>query len=435
VTDAQPPRDERWLVLLVGVVQLAVVLEFGLVAPLGPDLAASLGGSTSRLGGIGGAYTAAAALSGLLLADALERTARRRALTVALVGLSLAALATGAAQSLPALLLARAAAGVFGGPAGSLALAIVADAVPAARRGKAMGAVMRAFALASVVGVPAALETARAFGWRAPFLAVAALTLAVAFVARAKLPPSVAAAAPPGDAPGRGVLAMLRRPEVFVSYLLGAVAMLTGFLIVPNLAAFLLGNLGVPRGELAWLYLVGGTVSFFAMRWIGALSDRRGAVLVGSIGAALVVATVLLLFLASPPQGLLMALVAALMLAINCRNVPYTTLASQVPGPSERARFLSLQTTVQNVGAAIGAFLSSALLAETSEHALVGMETVALLACGLTLVMPLAMWFVARRVEALAPANVATLPERSDDRLSSPAPKPVARTHDDGTAA
>ena len=50
---------------------------------------------------------------------------------------------------------------------------------PPARRGRAMGAVMGAFSVASVLGVPLGLRLARLGGWRLPFLAVAALGVVV----------------------------------------------------------------------------------------------------------------------------------------------------------------------------------------------------------------------------------------------------------------
>src|SRR2546423_1646114 len=81
------------------------------------------------------------------------------------------------------------AAGQFGGPATSIASSIIADVVPQERRGSAMGMVMAAFSVASVLGVPAGLELARHFGWRAPFFAVGGLGALIAISAVFFLPP------------------------------------------------------------------------------------------------------------------------------------------------------------------------------------------------------------------------------------------------------
>lgn len=92
---------------------------------------------------------------------------------------------------------------VFGGPATSIAFSIIADVVPAQRRGSAMGKVMGAFSIASVLGVPAGLELARHFGWSAPFFAVAGLSR-----------------------------------NVLLSWAMTLVVMAGGFVLIPNISAY-----------------------------------------------------------------------------------------------------------------------------------------------------------------------------------------------------
>jgi len=152
---------ERRLLFLLGAVQFINLIDFMMVMPLGPDLAEALGIPSAHLGYIGGSYTAAAAVSGIVGSLFLDRFDRRKALAVAMAGLVLGTLAGGFATGMGTLLAARVLAGVFGGPATSIALSIIADVIPPERRGKAMGAVMGAFSVASVLGVPMGLELAR----------------------------------------------------------------------------------------------------------------------------------------------------------------------------------------------------------------------------------------------------------------------------------
>ena len=165
--------SERGLVFLVGAVQFVNILDFMMVMPLGPDLARGLNMPLSHLGLVGGSYTASAAVAGILGAMVLERFDRRSALAVTMTGLVLATALGGVAASEWQLIAARVLAGAFGGPATALSLAIVSDCVPAERRGKALGAVMGAFAAASVLGVPAGLKLAELGSWRTPFFSVA----------------------------------------------------------------------------------------------------------------------------------------------------------------------------------------------------------------------------------------------------------------------
>jgi len=143
--------SERSIVFLVGAVQFVNVLDFMMVMPLGPDFANALGITTSHIGIVGGSYTLAAAVTGVVGSLFLDRFDRRVALGVAMLGLVLGTALGGLATGLPSLLFARVVAGSFGGPATSLSLAIIADAIPKARRGKALGAVMAAFSVASVL--------------------------------------------------------------------------------------------------------------------------------------------------------------------------------------------------------------------------------------------------------------------------------------------
>ncbi|MDB4986590.1 MAG: mxcK, partial [Myxococcaceae bacterium] len=247
---SSPSRlSERKLLFLIGAVQFVNILDFVMVMPLGPDLARELGIPTSNLGWVGGSYTAAAAVSGLVGALFLDRFDRRKALAVALLGLVIATASGGLAVNLPTLLLARVAAGIFGGPATAISLAIISDAVPVERRGRAMGAVMGAFSLASVLGIPAGLELARVGGWQLPFFAVAGLGAVIALLVLISLPPFTAhltrgVSSPAEDA--ADALSFLKRPTFLLSFGATACAMMSGFLIVPNISAYVQLNLGFP---------------------------------------------------------------------------------------------------------------------------------------------------------------------------------------------
>jgi len=155
------PHSESSIVWLIAAVQFINILDFVMVMPMGPDFAKALHFPESKIGAVAGAYTAAAAISGLAGSFFLDRFDRRKALVLSLIGLALGTLAGGLATGLPSLMAARALAGVFGGPATSLSFSIIADVVPNERRGKAMGIVMGAFGAASVLGVPAGLMMAQ----------------------------------------------------------------------------------------------------------------------------------------------------------------------------------------------------------------------------------------------------------------------------------
>jgi len=380
--------SERTLLFLVGAVQFVNVLDFMMVMPLGPDFAAKLGIPASSLGLVGGAYTFSAALSGVAASTFLDRFDRRSALAVAMLGLVVATAAGGLAVGLGSMMAARVAAGAFGGPATSLSLSIVADAVPPERRGKALGAVMGAFSVASVLGVPAGLELAQRGGWRFPFFAVAGLGLLVAGGALFLMPVMRAHLARPAGAPPAPRSALLRQPVALLSLGATATSMFSGFAIVPNLAAHLQYNLGFPRDGLGGLYMAGGVVSFLVLRVAGRWVDRVGAARVAAVGTAVFVANLLLAF-AYPPAWLpVVGVFVAFMVGNSLRNVSMNTLSSRVPAPAERARFMSAQSAVAHLASALGAGLSTRLLVVEPDGRLGGIRQVAFLSIAVALALP-----------------------------------------------
>ncbi|WP_437841183.1 MFS transporter [Sorangium sp. So ce1153] len=398
-------RSERTILLLVAAVQFVNLLDVMMVMPLGPDLASALGIPVSELGLVGGSYTAAAALSGVAGAFFLDRFDRRRALAVAMLGLVLGTAAGGLATGLPSLLAARVIAGAFAGPATSLSLSIVADVIPPERRGKAMGVVMGAYSFAAVLGVPAGLELARRGGFHVPFFAVAGLGVLVAGLGIALLPSMrghLGGAAAPGSAL-RELRALVSRPLVVLSYLATAAVMMASFLIIPNISAYVQHNLGYPRDRLGLLYLAGGALSFVVMRTAGPLLDRLGAFRTSLAGAALLVGVLYAGFHAYVPGLPVIGVFVGFMTSTTICNISYSTLASKVPLPAERARFASIQSAVQHLSSALAAFLSARMLRELPDGQLDGMDGVAALAIAFALAFcPLLLWIERRVVLDLA---------------------------------
>lgn len=419
-----PPPDRltprQWeIVLLIAAVQFVNILDFVIVMPLGPDFAKALGVPESHLGYVGGAYTAAACVAGLAGSFFLDRFDRRKALAVSLLGLVIGTAAGGFAVDLPTLLAARIVAGAFGGPATSLSFSIIADAIPSQLRGRAMGTVMGAFSLAAVVGVPAGLWLAEAFSWRAPFLGVALVGLLVGAAAIRFIPPMTGhLQAGPHSASNdpQVVLTMLGNPLVQLSYLMTIVVMMAGFVLIPNIAAYLQLNLGFPRSGIKYAYGVGGLASLLATQLGGRAVDKFGSFRVGTIGALMVIAVVYAFFYL-PHRDVSTALVLVVfvlfMVANGLRNVSYNTLTTKVPEPAVRARFQSFQSAAQHGASAVAAITSAQILTTVvipahdgapAQSRLEGMPQVALVCMGLSLVVPVMLFVVERGVRSRAAA-------------------------------
>jgi predicted MFS family arabinose efflux permease len=403
VTAENKSSPERFLVLLVAAVQFVNVLDFMLVMPLGPDFAKALGIPTARLGLVSGSYAAAASLVGFVGASFLDRFDRRKALAVAIVGLVVGTAAGAFAQGLTTMILARVVAGGFAGPATSIALSIVADVVPPERRGRAMSTVMGGFSLASIFGVPLGLQLSVWFGWRVPFLAIAALGVVVVLFALGRMP-SLTGHLERADKvkPLDRMISLWGDPTVRLALLASSFVFIAAFILIPNITAHLLQNFHYPRTRLSWAYMVGGTVSLFVIIAAGRAVDRRGPVLVSTIGT-LIFAVALALGFIVPDRWFhlpIFALFAIFMSAMSLRNISVQALSTRVPRHHERAGYMSLQSMSQHMSSAIGAFISSQLLHNTPDGRLAGVDTISTLSLVLAFTLPPMLSVIVRRVKA-----------------------------------
>jgi predicted MFS family arabinose efflux permease len=198
-----------------------------------------------------------------------------------------------------------------------------------------------------------------------------------------------------------GLRALLSRSTVLWSLTMTATLMAAGFFVIPNLPAWTQQNLGFPRAQYQWLLAIGGVVSFVTLRLAGGLTDRFGSTKTGTVATVL---TILVMYVycvappAHPAPALVTLIYVAFLIALGARNVAYNALTTKVPRPAERARFLSIQSTVYHAASGTAAWLSSLLLTVRGDGSLDGMARLALIAMALSALLPLLLWRVETRV-------------------------------------
>ncbi|ASP38826.1 MFS transporter [Bacterioplanes sanyensis] len=382
-----PALSERWLITLIAAIQFINIVDFMMVAPLGPDLAIGLGIATSQMGVVTGVYAVGATISSLLAATWLDRFPRRSAMVFCLLGLAAGTTAAAFAVDTWSLLTARTIAGAFGGPAMALAMAILIDAVPPERRGRAMGQVAGAFSLASVLGVPVGLELARLGSWHTPFWVIGLMTLLLAIIAAWLLPQQT----PQHENPQPSWPMLYQAGAPRLGLLMLAVSVTSGFLLIPHLSTFFQINLNYPREDIGLLYLVGGTLSFFSMRFAGRCSDRFGPTKVSYAVTAGYLLVLWVTFIHTQHWLPIMVMFISFMLMRTSLSVAVNTQLSWVAPPEQRAAFMSLKTAVQNAATATGGIISTWILTEDEHGVLQNLATLAVVAAVLAILQPLLM--------------------------------------------
>lgn len=396
-----PVLNENRLVGIVALVQFVFVIDFMMVAPLGPDYSIALGANNADIGYVVASYTLAAALAGFLFARFLDRFDRRSVLLFFLTGLSISTVACALSTNITELFAYRFVAGFFGGPAATIAMAMIIDVVPAQRRGKAIGKVMSSFSLASIIGIPIGLELSHRGGWEMPFYVVGVLIFLTAVLFYFSVPPMKVHLIDRSKNPLKtrtSFKSLFYRREALVTYFMTMTSMLAAFLIIPNIAAFMQFNLEYPRDSYGLLYFIGGVIGLFVMRFTGKSIDRVDIKIIALIGSVFIIAIVYSGFVATPALVPTVVLFVVYMAAMSVRNVVSVSMSSMVPSQHERAAFTSLNQSISHLAAAAGAILSSLFLVTSSNGKLIGMDTLGIAAIVLSLFMPICIVYLSRFV-------------------------------------
>ena len=377
------PVSERLLIVLLTAVNFTQMMDFVVMMPLGPQLMKVFSITASQFAVAVSAYTISAAVAAVAGALFIDRFERKRTLLVLYAGFTIATVACAVAPDFHALVLARVAAGACGGLVGALILAMVGDAVPYERRGAAMGTVMSAFALASILGVPAGIWLAAGLGWHAAFYAIAVLSTVILLLCWARLPTMRAHLAGGRRPAGELIIALLREPAHWRVFAFTAALTFSGFMIIPFIATYLSLNVGISDGHLGLVYLCGGLCAVVTSPWIGRLADRHGKHRVFITVALLaMLPTLLLTHLPRLPLAEVLLVTTAFIVVGSGRFVPATALITSAVATPLRGSFMSLNTAVQSAASGAAAMFAGLLLHQADAQAPIeGYGTVGWLSC------------------------------------------------------
>ncbi len=360
-------RHERLVLFVLAVAQFINIIDFVIVMPLGSRLMRTLEISPQQFGLIVSSYTFSAAAAGLLAALFIDRFDRKSAFLTVLTGFSVGTLCCALAPDYALLLAARAATGAFGGVLGGLAMTIIGDVFPDERRGAATGALMSAFGVASVVGVPLGLSLSYWFdSWHAPFWMLGIPSLLVLALAARLLPRlrGHLTAQRPGTLVE--IYDTVRRPVHLRALALIMLLVVGAFLVVPYLPTSLVDNVGITEKLLPWVYVVGGCAALFSSPLVGRLADRMGRLALYCFLATvsgLMMLTASLLPPGTPAPLVIGALtVAGLMVANSGRMIVAMTMINAAVVPRHRGSFMSLNSAMQHLGSGLGAFLGGRII-------------------------------------------------------------------------
>ena len=359
-------KKERAIIFLLAAINFTQVLDFVNMVPLSIYLIPDLHITAFQFSTIVASYSISAFFSGIIAALLIDRHDRKVSLLVAFTGFLIGSFACGIAPNYVTLLIARVVSGTFGGLLGAQLYSIIADIFPYERRGRAMGIVMSAFAIASVIGIPLSLLLTNVFNsnWHLPFLANGFVGLLLLPLMIKYLPSMKGHIASFGSSTIFGSLTSPMKIRIQRSALIFSCLFMFGhFLVIPFIPSYLEFNKGFTKLQIPLILLCGGLASFAAAIYLGRFSDKKGKLPI-FIWSVLISLFLVLILTDMPSMNLPTVLLffSLLFMVVTSRIVMAQSMISNVVSPNQRGSFMSVNGSMQQLGQGMASLIAGAIV-------------------------------------------------------------------------
>ena len=357
------------VIILLGLTQFSVVLDFMVMSPLGDMLMKSMELSTSQFGFAVSAYAFSAGISGLLTAGFADRFDRKKLLLFFYIGFIAGTLFCGLATSYPMLIAARIITGLFGGVIGSISMAILADLFPLHQRGRAMGFIQMGFGASQVLGIPISLYIANHWNWQAPFIMIVILASIIWLTVMVKLHPVTRhLELQSGKTAIKHLWHTIKQKNYRAGFLLTALLSLGGFMMMPWGSAFAVNNLHVSYEQLPVLFMIGGVTALIIMPFVGKLSDKMDKAKIFTIAAVWMMVIVVIYTNLKPVHfAVVMVMNILMMIGIMSRIVPAMAIVSALPKMQDRGAFMSINSSLQQIAGGVAAGVGGLIVVQQTK--------------------------------------------------------------------
>jgi len=364
-------RKERIILLILAALNFTHILDFMIMMPLGNYLMPYFDIDTQQFSFLVAAYTVSAAVSGFAAAFFVDRYDRKKILLFGYSGFILGTIACGLAPGYEWLLTFRLITGVFGGLIGAQVLSIVSDIFTYERRGRAMGAIMSAFAVASTIGVPFALYLSNLISWHAPFILVGGLGIVIIPLIIRFLPPMTSHLHGDNANVARKwqiLKQVWNNRQARTALIFSGMVMMGHFLIIPFINPYMEFNNGYPKSVTPMIYLVGGISSFAAANILGYIADKYGKL---RVFVFCCLASLVLVFIITniPPIAfsVILGLFAIWFILSTGRGVTSQAMVSNVVPPEQRGSFMNFNSSMQQLGTSVASLVGGVVAAKAAD--------------------------------------------------------------------
>lgn len=330
--------------------------EFVIVGLI-PTIATDLGVSLPSAGLLVSLYALGVAVGAPVLTALTGRVPRKTLLVALMVLFTLGNVIAWMAPSYGSLIVARVLTGLAHGVFFSIGSIIATSVVPKEKAASAIAIMFTGLTVALVTGVPLGTFIGQHLGWRATFLAVAALGVVALLGSLLFVPRNLQRSEP---ATFGQQLAVLAQPRLLLVYAITALGYGGTFLSFTYLASILQDVTGFSPNAVSLVLLVYGVSVAVGNLWGGRLADRRGPVPALKLIFGLLALVLFALTFTAHNTWLVLLTVLALG-AVAFGNVPglqvYVVKQAQRFAPQAADVASGLNIAAFNVGIAMGASL------------------------------------------------------------------------------
>lgn len=330
--------------------------EFVIVGLI-PTIAADLGVSLPSAGLLVSLYALGVAVGAPVLTALTGRVPRKALLVALMVLFTLGNVIAWMAPSYGSLIVARVLTGLAHGVFFSIGSIIATSVVPKEKAASAIAIMFTGLTVALVTGVPLGTFIGQHLGWRATFLAVAALGVVALIGSLLFVPRNLQRSEP---ATFGQQLSVLAQPRLLLVYAITALGYGGTFLSFTYLASILQDVTGFSPNAVSGVLLVYGVSVAIGNLWGGRLADRRGPIPALKLIFGLLALVLFALTFTAHNTWLVLLTVLALG-AVAFGNVPglqvYVVKQAQRFAPQAADVASGLNIAAFNVGIAMGASL------------------------------------------------------------------------------
>lgn len=397
-------RYQLLVVAILALLQFTIILDFQIIMPLGDMLMRGLTIDTIQFGILISCYAFGAGVMGILASTVADKFDRKKFLLFFCAGFIIGTLLCGLSDSYYTLLIARSITGLFGGVIASISMTIVSDLFALNQRGRVMSYIQMAFSVSQVLGLPAGIYIANKWGWNMTFYTIVVLATIVVVAIILLIKPIVE------HKNHQSQESLLRRSWRIIStksYQTGLIFLtivsISGAMVLPYSATFLINNIGVLQDELPLVYICTGIATIIILPMIGKLSDqidKYKMFIVSSLFSSVI--TLIFTQLSPIPLWSIIFINILIFVGISSCSIPAMALITEVPKTQDRGSYMSLGESLQLMANGIGAIVAGAIINQPSESMpLQHFEWLGYIVAAVSIVSILLMKQINRRIQLM----------------------------------